>query len=365
MSCGRSARSGSPVAARRKRIEPAHLWVPDHTSSAGQEAVDLAADAGLILDAEQQLAVEVVLSEQGSKWAALEAAIVEARQNGKTVDLQAIVLAGLYLFGEELITWSAHLFPTTQEAFRDLTGLIDGRAWLSRRVKRISYANGEEAIELLGGQRVLFKARTKTGGRGLSGDRVILDEAWALGAHELGSLFPTLSARENPQAVYASSAGLVDSAHLRTIRDRGRRGGDPSLVYIEWCAPKKDCKAAECEHRVGTPGCVLDDKKLWQQANPTLGRRITVAYVVAERRALPLRSSLVSGSGGGTRTTVMTPESRSRCGTSAGDRRRSSPTRWSSPWTRHRTMPRRRSSPAAAPSRSSNTATEHRGSSND
>ncbi len=63
--------------------------------------------------------------------------------------------------------------------------LITGCAPLARRVKKISYGNGEEAIELQTGQRLIFKARTKTGGRGLSGDKVVLDEAFALaaGAH--------------------------------------------------------------------------------------------------------------------------------------------------------------------------------------
>jgi hypothetical protein len=268
-------------------VKPAYLWVPDHTSSAGAEAADLAESAGLVLDLEQRLALDTILAENGSYWAALEAAIIEARQNGKTVVLLAIVLAGLFLFGEELIIWSAHLFSTTQEAFRDLCALIEGAAHLSRRVKRISAANGEEGVELIGGQRCLFKARTKAGGRGLGGDRVLLDEAGFLGPTEMGALFPTLSARENPQVVYAASAGVVGSHILRGIRDRGRKGGDPTLAYLEYCARKGECANEGCDHRPGAKGCVLDDEKRWHEANPTLGRRITIAYVRAERRALP------------------------------------------------------------------------------
>lgn len=269
-------------------VAPAHLWVPDHVSSAAAEAVDLAASVGMVLDAEQRLALEAILAEgPDGKWAAFEAAVIAARQNLKTYLLEVLVLADLFLFGAELVIWTAHLFPTTMEAFRDLKRVLETNDHLRRRVKRISEANGEESFELVSGQRLLFRARSKSGGRGLTGDRVILDEAFALGASEMGSLLPTLSARPNPQVVYASSAGKAESHVLRGVRDRGRAGGDPSLVYVEWCAPIVECADDRCDHRPGTPGCALDDVAAWQAANPALGRRITVEHVAAERRALP------------------------------------------------------------------------------
>ncbi len=267
---------------------PAHLWVPEHASSAADEAIDLATSLEMILDGEQRLALDAILAEKADgSWAGFEAAVIAARQNLKTYLLEVVVLADLFLFGSQLVIWTAHLFPTTMEAFRDLKRIIDSNDHLRRRVKRISEANGEESIELVSGQRLLFRARSKGGGRGLTGDRVILDEAFALGASEMGSLLPTLSARPNPQVIYASSAGKTDSHVLRGVRDRGRAGGDPSLVYIEWCAPVAACVDDRCDHRPGTPGCALDDIDAWRQANPALGRRITVEHIEAERRALP------------------------------------------------------------------------------
>jgi hypothetical protein len=267
---------------------PAHLWVPEHRSSAAAEAIDLAESIGMPLDGEQRLALEAILAETADgKWAGFEAAVIAARQNLKTYLFEALVLADLFLFGSRLVVWTAHLFPTTMEAFRDLRRIIESNDHLRRRVKKISEANGEEGFELMSGQRLLFKARSKSGGRGLTGDRVILDEAFALGPAEMGSLLPTLSARPNPQVVYGSSAGKADSNILRGVRDRGRAGGDPSLVYVEWCAPVLPCRDDRCDHRPGTPGCVLDDVDLWQQANPALGRRISIGHLEAERRALP------------------------------------------------------------------------------
>lgn len=273
-------------------VEPAHLWVPERSGTAGGEAVDLAASYGLHLDAEQQLAVDAMLSESSpGRWAALETAIVVPRQNGKTVTLQAIALHDLFLGGAELIVWTAHLFRTAQEAFLDVKGFVENYDHLRRRVRRVSEANGEEGIELLSGARLNFLARSKSSGRGLSGDRVILDEAFALSAGQMGALFPTLSARPNPQLVYASSAGLVDSDILRGVRDRGRAGGDEGLVYLEWCAPDPasggGCDDLLCEHGREVPGCALDRVEHWRAANPALGKRISVSFIRGERRALP------------------------------------------------------------------------------
>lgn len=272
-------------------VQPAFLWVPEHTSTAGPEVADLAESAGLYLDGEQRLALDVLLAERpDGRWLSFEAAVVAARQNLKTFLFKVIVLGDLYLFDAELVVWTAHEFNTAMEAFRDVKEIIDGAPHLSKRVKKVIEANGDEGIEFHTGQRLRFKARTKTGGRGLTGDRVILDEAFALQPSHMGSLMPTMSAKSvtgNPQLLYGSSAGQLQSAVLRNIRDRGRKGGDPSLAYIEWCAPEGGCSIPECDHRYGNAGCVLDDVERWRQANPALERRISVDFIAAERRSLP------------------------------------------------------------------------------
>jgi phage terminase large subunit-like protein len=275
------------LAATLDLVAPAHLWVPPHTSSAGDDAIELAESAGIILDPEQQLALRIMLAElPDGRWAAFEAAIIEARQNGKTVVLQVIALSDLFLFDARLIVWTAHLFSTTQEAFRDLDAIIAGTPAFSRRVKKVHRANGDEAFELLDGRRIVFRARSKTGGRGLTGDRVLLDEALFLTPTEMGSLLPTLSARPNPQVVYGASAGVIGSDVLRNVRDRGRAGGDPSLAYIEWCAPENACDQDKCDHRIGVEGCALDNVEMIRLANPALERRISLVNVQAERRSL-------------------------------------------------------------------------------
>lgn len=276
-------------------IEPAHLWIPPRVGSYGSEAVDLAERAGRVLDEEQQFCVDALLSYgPGGRWLTLESAMIEARQNGKTAGvLLPVTLFDLFLMDNpDRIVWTAHLFRTAREAFDDFCTCIETAPELSRRVKNISYGHGEESIELHDGSLLEFLARSNQSGRGLGGKRVVFDEALFLAGSVLGSLMPVLSARPDPQINYGSSAAKATSEHLHRLIKRGRKGGDPSLIWVEYCAPGSwedpGCEdGRDCGHMPDTPGCVLDDESLLPHANHTVGRRITYAYVRQERRALP------------------------------------------------------------------------------
>lgn len=282
-------------------IEPAHLWVPPRRGSFGDEAVDLAARAGRVLDDEQALAVDAMLSYgAGGRWVALESAILEARQNGKSASvLLPVVLFDLFLndLVPDRIVWTAHLFRTARDSFDDFCTCIATSSELSSRVKRIVESHGEEAIELHSGSTLEFLARSNGGGRGLGGKRVVLDEALILGATTMGSLLPVLSARPDPQVNYGSSGAKSSSDQLHKLIKRGRAGGDPSLIWVEFCAPGSwedpGChRGDKCLHTPGIDGCKLDDESLWPLANHALGRTrtngsgITYAYVRSERRTL-------------------------------------------------------------------------------
>ena len=266
---------------------PAWQSVPGSTATAGGEAVDLAASVGIDLDPEQRLMLDVMLAERADgSWAAFEFAVIQGRQNGKTAALEAAVLHDLFLRAVPRIVWTAHRFKTAEDTFEDVAALCDNYDHLRKRVKRVHRAAARMSVVTTAGARMDFLARTGGGGRGLTADVVILDEALFLQPVMMGALLPTLSARPNPQVRYASSAGLVESAVLRDVRDRGRRGDDPSLAYLEWGTERGGCEHEACAHTVGTPGCALDDEDRWRVANPSLGRRISLEFVRNERRAL-------------------------------------------------------------------------------
>lgn len=274
----------SPTVARLGAQRPRVSSVPEGDDTAGVEAIELAASAGLILDDWQQHTLRCALREsmrsQVGKtrkqlaWSAFEVGLVVARQNGKGSVLEARELAGLFLFGEQLILHSAHEFKTAQEAFRRVLQLVENTDDLRKRVMRVRSSHGEEGIELVGGQRLRFVARSTGSGRGFTGDCVILDEAYRLPPEAIGALMPTLSARPNPQLWYTSSAGHLDSEVLRRVRERGLAGDSERLCYLEWSAPDD---ADPLDHDA------------WSQANPALGIRISPDHIAVEQDSMPPR----------------------------------------------------------------------------
>lgn len=255
---------------------------PQSVSSAGAEAIELAASAGLILDEWQGTVLDAALGERADgRWASVEVGLVVPRQNGKGAVIEARELAGLFLFGEELILHSAHEFKTAQEAFRRLLGLIQSTPDLERRVARVRTSHGEEGVELVGGGRLRFVARSNSSTRGFSGDCLILDEAFRLPPHAVAALLPTMSARPNPQLwVLTSSPPTVDenSEHLRRMRARALSDAPGRLCWFEWSSP------AEVDP---------DDREAWAAANPALGHRLDVEFVETERAAYTDEAFLV------------------------------------------------------------------------
>jgi hypothetical protein len=97
-------------------------------------------------------------------------------------------------------------------------------------------------------------ARTGGSGRGFTGDKIVLDEAYNLPDRAMSALQPTMSAVPNPQVWFTSSAPLLDesSTFLRRLSQTWPRGFT-SLAYMEW--------SAELD-------ADLDDHAAWAQRTP-------------------------------------------------------------------------------------------------
>jgi phage terminase large subunit-like protein len=268
-------------------IPPTFESYPEAATSAGIDAVELAASAGLILDPWQEYALDRILAEDGAgRPAAFEAALIVPRQNGKGSVLEALSLYWLFVADVPLILHSAHEFKTAAEGFRRLRTLIQGAPKLADRVDKVTTAAGNEAIELVSGQRLRYVARSKGSGRGFTGGKVILDEAYALEDEEMAALLPTMATQADAQVVYTSSAGMSSSSQLRSVRDRGRKGGDPSLCYLEWGGRPIDCATRQCVHDLGDESCSLNERERWRESNPGIDIRIKASFIAKERRAL-------------------------------------------------------------------------------
>ncbi len=303
---------------QRPRIE----HIPDYVSTSGYEAIELAESVGLYLDEWQQYVLVGSLGETDAwkcpkcvyvstsepvrcpnhprsqllhPWSAFEVGLNVPRQNGKGGLLEARELAGLFLLGDRLIIHSAHQFDTSLEAFARLLAYVEDDPELRKRIKRVSHAHGSEGFELRSGQRIRFRTRTKGGGRGFTGDCVILDEAMDIPVNTLAALYPTMSARSNPQIWYTGSSvdqqtddnGLV----FARVRESGVLKTNPRLAYFEWSAPLTLDTITRAD---------AADPANWAAANPALGIRISSQYVGAEFRGpLGLRKFAVERLGVG------------------------------------------------------------------
>ena len=238
------------------------------------DAVDVASLAGLDLYDWQAevLAESMRLRPEVDRWAAREAAVIVARQNGKGAILEARQLAGLFVLGERLQVHSAHEFKTCYEHFRRVKDLVEGCDLLREQVEIIRTGAGDQAIELKNGCRLRFIARSRSSGRGFSADTVYLDEAFELSDETVAALLPAMSARPNPQIWYTSSAPHASSMVLHRVRRRGVEGDDPRLYLAEWG---------------NDPDVDPLDRDGWARANPSMGLRISEDDVAAEQRAMP------------------------------------------------------------------------------
>jgi hypothetical protein len=268
-------------------------------------AIDLAGYAGLFLEQWQQDGLELLCARRDDDlWACPEYAEIVGRQNGKGAIAEARALAGLLLFGEELILWTAHEVKTAMRAFRRLKRLIralgeqvgdDENRWLieDERISpdpiliKFCNQNGDEGFERLergeAVQELKYVARSKGSGRGFSSDLLFIDETYAYTDEQNEAVFSTMSARSNPQIVYTSTPPLSGTTGkvLFALRDRALEG-DPDLAYRDWGLEGELEQLDELLKQWGTD---LRDPRLAARSNPAYGGpRLSPAFVAREAR---------------------------------------------------------------------------------
>ena len=210
------------------------------------------------------------------EWGYETVVILIARQNGKTALVAMRILGGLFLFDDGLILHTAADRALPRNTFEDLTARIEANPALSKRVKRIRTANGQEELRMRDGNRYRILAPDQKAWRGWSAGLTIYDEVREQRDDELWSAgLYTQRAQANPQRWAVSNAGDPDSVVLRRLVDRGRKAADdpdsdPSICYMEWSTPE------EYE---------IDDPDGWAYANPELGRSLRQASLLEELRS--------------------------------------------------------------------------------
>ncbi len=303
----------------RRLIQPDHHASPERAYTLGPAVAELCADIGFGPDPQQELLLDDIFAVgHDGLSACFEYGCVVCRQNLKTGLFKQVAIGWLYVADVPWFIWSAHELSTTLEAQRELHQLIVESALVdtlpATKNQGLYEDNNKTRIELENGQRVVFKARTATGGRGLAAPKIILDEAFALKAAQIGALIPTLGAQVDPQVLYGSSAGKEDALVLADVAARGRSaarvmieiraGADkpsPRIGFAEWFAPREHCRTKHgpagkvdltCAHPKDAAerglDCALDREHLWRAANPTISTgRIRLSTIAGFRQALP------------------------------------------------------------------------------
>ena len=208
-------------------------------------------------------------------WAAFECVGLVPRQNGKGGYTEAVELGGLFLFHDELIMHSAHLFKTAKQSFQRIIDIIDGSDWLTKRVAKVIRARGDEEIQLTkraGGGRLLCFSRHGGAGRGFTGDKTVFDECAYLTVEQYQAATPTLATVPNPQIIYTGTppdedvGPVPDDAMMPSVRKRGH-AGDDRIALWEWSPP-------EAYDRT--------DPKIHASCNPSLGKRIQPWFLMKQ-----------------------------------------------------------------------------------
>lgn len=195
--------------------------------------------------------------------------VVVSRQSGKTLILGVLALWKMFLDDGHLVLGTSTNLAQAKEAWLAAVNLAESTPELADLIEHIDRAAGGEALRLKTGERYKIAAANRRGGRGLSSDLCVLDElrehktwdAWS-------SISKTTLARSNAQTWCFSSAGDIRSVVLKHLRDKALAEDrtDDTLAIFEWSADE----AAE-----------IDDRDAWAQANPSMGRTITVDAIAS------------------------------------------------------------------------------------
>ncbi|MFW6157063.1 MAG: terminase [Armatimonadota bacterium] len=228
--------------------------------------------------------------------------LLVARQNGKSTVLQVLSLWFLYVAAVRTIIGTAQNLDVAEEQWEAAVEMAQEVDELASEIAHVSRVNGRKFLKLESGERYRVAAASRRGGRGLTGDLILLDElrehqswdAWA-------AVTKTTMARAFALIVCASNAGDASSLVLRHLRMQAHRAlGDPDGIIeaSQTFVSDPDVEELDDELQVddedlglfewsAPPGCGIFDRDGWCQANPALGHTISERAIASAARTDP------------------------------------------------------------------------------
>jgi hypothetical protein len=94
---------------------------------------------------------------------------------------------------DTIVFWSTHRHAEARLVYE---AVLDALLYtgIGLRVTQTHQARGAEEIRLANGSRVIFRARASQSHRGVSADKLIVDEAAEITEEQLGAFLPVISA---------------------------------------------------------------------------------------------------------------------------------------------------------------------------
>lgn len=255
---------------------------PERTGTDGQDAALLMEAYGYALDPWQRLVLDCWLGTDAlGDYTAATAGLSVPRQNGKNGTVEAREFFGLVAKGEKILH-TAHQTKTSKRSFRRLEAMFTDKRHpeVMALVKEIRYTNGEEAIELANGGRIEFSTRTRQSARGFDGiSLVVYDEAQELTDDQVEATMATLAASStgSRQVIYLGTPPYpgCPGTVFRRVRSSCLNEPDNNEAWHEWSVGGDSVEAIDVENR-----------RLWFEANPALGRRLTEDFTATELRSM-------------------------------------------------------------------------------
>lgn len=225
--------------------------------------------------------------------------LLTARQSGKSSFLQMLSLFRLYMDKvPPLVIGTAQNLDIAEVMWRGAVEMAKGVPDLADEIENVRLDSGKKALELISGASYKVQPASRRGGRGLTGDFVILDElrehqsfdAWA-------AVTKTTISKPNAQVWAASNAGDAASIVLRHLRKLAHKAlGDPDGINAGASGAVlalDDYEDDEADYSLGIfewsakPGTSVMDRGGWAQANPSLGYTISEKAIASAARTDP------------------------------------------------------------------------------
>jgi len=225
-----------------------------------QEVADLAEKIGMpLLDWQRFVLEDMLRIDSKGEFKRKTIGLLIARQNGKTHLARMLILAHLFLWDSKMVIGMSSNRNMALDTFRQVANAILDNDFLKDQVKQIRYANGQESITTLKGNRYQIVAATRDGSRGLTANFLFIDELREISEEGWKAARPTTRATGG-QTLVCSNAGDAYSIVLNDLRERALSYPSPTLGWYEYSAPAH---------------CKVDDRNAWALANPSLGSLIS------------------------------------------------------------------------------------------